>query len=113
MRKQTSAEIAESYRKRKEYKSLVFQTSGAIELSKSDIENFTSPMVYVFSVGALALYVGMSKNGISRPFEPTHHAKKVRQEADSLDLYLCDSKEEAAVLQLALIHRLNPKYNRR
>lgn len=110
-----------------------------IELSKEALEFYMSPMVYLFirkqgahshckdyhthlgeSISELmkngieckkVLYVGKSKNGIQRPFSPTHQASEARKLSNEVQLHICDTEREALDLEIKLIKKYKPKYN--
>lgn len=72
------------------------------------------PTVYVwYDRNEEVLYVGKSKNGITRPFGK-HHVIDVKRKVDPgdrLDLYECGSEEEAVLLEASLILKLKPTFN--
>lgn len=92
-----------------------------VKITKQELEIYYSPLVYIFikkdfrspNNEGIILYVGKSKNGINRPFDPYHnYAKEAKKEANELHLYICDDEQEAIKLEIELIRKYKPKYNK-
>jgi excinuclease UvrABC nuclease subunit len=59
------------------------------------------------------LYIGVSINGIGRPSSKSHHAKLARLECNRVLVYPCLTRQMAHKLEIFLIAKLMPKYNKR
>lgn len=88
---------------------------GGIEFTGDVWRSLRRPCVYVMSSDAEVLYVGMSSNGIERPFSPTHHALDYDRElaVDTIKVYPCHNMAAARRVERMLIVGLNPKWNKR
>jgi hypothetical protein len=81
--------------------------------SGAQLAQLRRPVVYVLrDAEGSALYVGIGTNGVMRPFDPLHHAIAEIADTDRLDVYACDSAEEATALEHSLINALCPTRNR-
>ena len=90
----------------------VVSESGA-EFKGEDARAWTRPVVYVFLLNQKALYVGMSKNGAGRIFDPKHsQAIRARAECDKVMMWVCRSRHDAIRAEHMLIHYLRPAYNK-
>jgi hypothetical protein len=94
-------------------RSLVCSTEGQ-SFKGDDFRMLCRPCVYLFLKDALVLYVGMSRNGISRPAERGHRqAMLARAECDEVRIFPCLTIFAAQQLEGLLISGLQPKYNKR
>lgn len=84
------------------------------EFDGKDVRALRTFVVYVVSdVEGRALYVGRSNFGLSRVFDPAHHALKpeVIEKLHKLKVYTCRTKDDAAQLEAELIYYLDPLLN--
>ena len=91
------------------------RTVKMIELDAVDLPLFNKPIVYM-AIGAndKVLYVGMSKNGLSRAFGRNHHIiPKIYNEIISLQIYQTKTLEDAITLEHTMIREFKPIYNNR
>src|SRR5258706_13948110 len=92
---------------------------GSIKWTREQYLRATGPLVYVFwgkvcSDGTrTALYVGMSKIGLSRPLSRNHHKAELLQQAEMVEFMCCSSSAEAKRLETETIKKLSPVYNLR
>jgi hypothetical protein len=84
----------------------------AFSFTGADALALAGPVVYVLFRGEQVMYVGMSRNGISRPTSLRHHALKI-EASDELQIFPMPSKDAALRVERALIHRLRPEWNER
>lgn len=70
------------------------------------------PCVYLWLRGEQALYVGMSQNGIERPFDANHQVLHP-EGTDELLIWPVQTREEAVELERLLIEGLRPTMNQR
>ena len=87
-----------------------------IEFTGDVWRSLCHPCVYVAANEERVLYVGLSQNGLARPFSRGHH--KLRSsfhmhEVESLKVYPCRSIEAARAAERILIATLNPQWNDR
>jgi hypothetical protein len=96
-------------------KALRFIVPGSgVRFAGEELKRLLRPCVYVFVKNDLALYVGMSKNGLNRPFRVDHvKARRCAEECDELLVYYCHSLEAAEECETILIDLFQPKYNHR
>jgi hypothetical protein len=80
-------------------------------LSKNEITQFCSPLVYIFWKDTVPLYVGMAAKGISRPLSANHHRSDARKESTHIELRFVNSDIEAFDLETQLIQELKPLHN--
>lgn len=73
------------------------------------------PCVYVWRRGGLALYVGMSRYGLSRPLFHKHEHLRGLLPTDQLEIFLFPGLSSADLLkeECAMIDRLEPSLNGR
>jgi hypothetical protein len=69
------------------------------------------PIVYVFVYDGIPYYVGMSKQGIIRPCAREHAAAKLREVAEEVRIYPCQSESAAKMLEAFLIGKWKPAWN--
>lgn len=81
-------------------------------LSGDVFEKMAGPLVYAFSLDCMPIYVGLSRNGISRPCSPKHHASYARSIADEVRLYFCKTPAAAHALEAFLVSKWQPLYNK-
>lgn len=79
--------------------------------SYEEIKLYSQPIVYKFLRGDTCLYVGMSAEGIGRPFRPTHKMAKLIQPGDRLEITVVDTVNEAWNIEEFLINTCKPEYN--
>lgn len=85
-----------------------------VRFAGQELKRLSKPCVYLFIKNDLALYVGMSKNGLARPFSVGHGAaKRCMDDCDELLVYYCHSVEAAVECETILIDLFKPKYNKR
>ena len=83
-----------------------------LEFSGENYRLLCGPGVYLFMSETEALYVGMSKSVIARPFTFSHwKARKAQREATRFIIYPCRTVGDALDLETMFIERLHPKYN--
>jgi len=70
-------------------------------------------MVYAFVRDGRCLYIGMSRHGIGRAYDPGHHVLvDVKPEpGDRIAFWYCSSPEEAKELEKAMIREHVPAMN--
>lgn len=80
-----------------------------------DLTKYTSNIVYEFSAAdGTCLYVGYSSSGVQRAFDiPSWHGNRHRakQEASTVKIYMCASREEARAIEAKYIKLKAPVYN--
>jgi hypothetical protein len=86
-------------------------SGGGYELPARFLTTLYKPLVYVFSRGGEALYVGFSAKGIERPADPGHEQRDVISDSTRVCIYPCVSEEAARKVEAALIFALKPKHN--
>ncbi len=79
--------------------------------SGEEIEQLRGPLVYIWKRGKQVLYVGMSKTGINRPFDPSHHRLKRIQAGDSLIVWRVPDEDRAIKMEGSMILKFKPIYN--
>lgn len=68
--------------------------------------------VYAWRRGDRLLYVGVSGNGLARPFNhPIIGAKEEVRDSDTIDVWFFKTWAKASKFELTLIHGNNPTYN--
>mgnify|MGYP001577584064 CR=1 FL=1 len=70
------------------------------------------PVTYVLWQQRTCLYVGYSANGLVRIFDSNHAQRKFLSTITRLDIYVCQSKMDAEVLEVVLIRQLHPRHNK-
>ena len=83
---------------------------GGIEFSGVDVLRLRGPVVYLVMRGEQPMYVGMSRNGLARPFGRKHLTGLT--EDDRLQVWPVASEDAAFELERLLIARLQPAWNR-
>ena len=83
------------------------------EFSGEDFRDLLRPGVYVFALGAQALYVGASRGLIERAAGAHHHQRRAVSGADKVYLFPCATWKDALKLEAELIARLRPSINGR
>lgn len=82
------------------------------EFQGKDYLAFVGPCVYLMTGEEGVLYVGMSKNGLSRPFSRHHRAMRLRSsQIQKILVYSVDSEEVARTVEALLIHVFSPPWN--
>lgn len=85
----------------------------AVRWSPEQLKRACGPLVYIWwGESERPLYVGMSKNGLSRCFAANHHNADVLKTAKSVEFICCDSADEAAELERTMIRQLKPQHNK-
>lgn len=85
-----------------------------IRLTGDDLRKLLRPGVYVYGLGNEALYVGSGKNGMARCFGYRHkQASQAREICDSVWVIPCKSERDAEALEIILIRKLKPRFNKR
>ena len=83
-----------------------------VSFAGADLRQWLLPCVYLFLSKGSPLYVGYSKNGIYRAFQPNHQqTKTARAGCDEMRTWFCATQQHAIELEHLLITRLRPKYN--
>jgi hypothetical protein len=92
-----------------------FIPGSGIEFTGDVWRSLCKPCVYVASNPTQVLYVGMSANGLSRPFNPKHHKLSThgRDAVESVKIYPCRSVHAARMAERLLIASLRPVWNSR
>lgn len=72
---------------------------------------FRGPLVYEFWKGRKILYVGVSLQGISRPFNPGHHRRSLFLLSDRIIVHRCSTPGEAKNMERILIETYRPQGN--
>lgn len=91
--------------------SLVVEGAGQ-SFKGDDFRMLCKPCVYMFMKNGLPIYVGMSRNGISRPASRAHaQAEHARSECDEVKIYPCVSEDAARNLEEMLIAKTQPPHN--
>lgn len=99
------------------------------KLSKEQYKKWSGPIVYICwkfldieinSLGSvnrrnkqykIALYVGKSSCGMSRPMGRDHHRKNIIEIADQIEILSCESNRDSISLEEDLIKYLRPNGN--
>ncbi len=68
-------------------------------------------VVYMFMENDTPVYVGRSKNGLSRPFGLNHKLRSLRSRLHEIRIFVCETHDEAVALERKLIKKLEPTYN--
>lgn len=89
------------------------ESNGYQTFSQKDIGLIKSPCVYLFIKDGVALYIGSSKNGLERVIHGSHHRADVREQADKIEVIWCKKEQHARDLELQMIRKLQPRFNRR
>ena len=90
------------------------ETLPSFTLRRSAIKQAQGPLVYLFlNRTGEPLYIGKSINGLWRPFNPMHNAKRARYEAHKAVFVPCKNEAEALNLEAILIHKYKPKFNKK
>lgn len=76
----------------------------------ADVRSLSGPIVYILSDNIGPIYIGMSRNGIGRPFSSRH--PMFERECTSLKVYPCKSLEAARQAEKILIALFQPRHNR-
>lgn len=85
-----------------------------VRFAGKELRRMMKPCVYLFVKNDMALYVGMSRDGLGRPFGRGHaKARQCMIECDELLIYYCHSVDDAEKCETILIGTLQPKYNGR
>ena len=85
-----------------------------ISFTGDDFRSLCWPCVYVLLKGDTALYVGMSRNGMSRITAGLHkQADEARRKCDKVLIYPTVSVDAASRLERVLITGLRPQMNQR
>lgn len=85
-------------------------------IDSTELAALCGPIVYAFFRHGEALYVGMSKNGLERPFGSHHAVGHIRREVgadDHLVIWPCVSIADALALERRAIKELRPSLNGR
>lgn len=85
----------------------MFETD--IALSIEDVRNLMRPCVYLFWLGSVVQYVGMSRNGIIRPLSPDHPSAGFA--SDKLEILWQPDEETARMVEGQLIWKYSPQFN--
>lgn len=91
--------------------SKLVQSDRGIEFKGDDFRSICDPGVYLFLHNDTPLYVGMSDNVVNRASSSHHHVRRAKQEATTVKLWPCVSKDAAVELEKVLIETLQPIYN--
>lgn len=78
----------------------------------SDFRSLRSPGVYALMLKDVCLYVGMGGNILGRIGGQSHHCFRAIRECDRVLLWPCRSVDAAFKLEIILIRRLKPSYNK-
>lgn len=90
------------------------------KLSKQHYELWSGPIVYIcwqyINImktvrQKISLYVGMSSQGLSRPFGKDHHKKYILQNSNEIEILPCKNIEDCVLLEKQLIKFLSPIHN--
>lgn len=81
-------------------------------IDQGHLKAFSGPLVYLFKLHKLVLYVGMSAMGIHRCFSEAHDAREARRMSDCIEIHACESARKAAWLERVFIKRYAPKFNK-
>jgi excinuclease UvrABC nuclease subunit len=83
-----------------------------IEFTGDGFRMLCGPIVYLMlGKGETPLYIGMSRNGLSRTCDPKHGACEARSKCTSVLVYPCKDAKHAMQLEMFLIRKFNPEYN--
>ena len=92
----------------------LISSEGGQQFAGHDFRALRQPGVYLFMLGDVPLYVGMSSCLLQRMGAKAHaQASKAMQDCDRVLLYPCRNVGGARRLESILIKRLQPKYNQR
>lgn len=86
-------------------------------IAGDDLRAMAGPIVYAYFRAGVAIYVGMSRYGLSRPFSAHHHAlskgheTEALREADQLAVWPCKTVDDAEDLEARAIVALHPTLN--
>lgn len=90
---------------------LVIPSAGQ-KLQGSDFRDLCRPGVYVFMRRGKPLYIGMAKRMLGRIGSLHRQAESAIEECDEVLLYPCVSVKAAVELEIILIGKLKPTYNK-
>ncbi len=80
----------------------------------TDVQSFLRPCVYIFRHSEAVQYVGKSKHGVLRPFDPFHETTSLPEfKYDKLEILWQESYEQAGKVEALLILTHRPLFNRR
>jgi hypothetical protein len=82
-----------------------------VEFDGADLLRLRGPIVYLIRRDNQMLYVGMSANGLARPFSRMHRIAPGLTEADTLQVWPVANIENAVELEARLIRHLMPLWN--
>jgi hypothetical protein len=82
-----------------------------IEFTGADVLRLRGPIVYLILRGDRPVYVGMSRNGLQRPFERQHTAVRRFTASDRLQIWPVATIEAALEVERCLIRHLMPIWN--
>jgi len=82
-------------------------------VTHDELRRMKSPLVYAYIADGTFLYIGMSKEGLTRPLDGSHHllAGLPITEDITLMYFPVETAEEVSVLEARLIQLLKPKWN--
>lgn len=91
----------------------ILSAAAGVQFQGSDILEWSRPVVYLAFRNGEPLYVGVSDRGIGRLFDKQHLLLKKLAPEDHLQVWAVSSTAEAKRLEVLLIDRLQPRFNRR
>ena len=95
------------------FSSLIIKGSG-IMFPGDEVPGLNRPCIYLFVHEGVALYVGKSRNGLSRVFASVHkQAELSRLICSELYVWFCETAKLAAEAENFLIYTLEPRFNKR
>lgn len=94
-----------------EIESLVVEGAGQ-SFTGDDFRSLRRPGVYALMLGDVCLYIGMGRNVLGRAASEGHHCWLAIRDCDKVLLWPCKSHDAAFKLELILIRRLKPRYNK-
>lgn len=94
-----------------EIESLVVEGAGQ-SFTGDDFRSLRRPGVYALMLGDVCLYIGMGRNMLGRIGGESHHCWLAIRECDKVLLWPCKTHDAAFKLELILIRRLKPRYNK-
>jgi hypothetical protein len=96
-----------------EFAKLIIRGSG-IMFPGDEVPGLNRPCVYLFVHEGVALYVGKSRNGLSRVFASVHkQAELSRLICSELYVWFCESAKMSDKAEKFLISTLRPRFNGR
>lgn len=86
--------------------------NGGARFAGEDFRRLSGPCVYMFLLRGQALYVGMSRRGLSRTAGLHIQADEARRLCDEVLIWATGTEKNALLLEAFLTLKLNPRFNK-